>query len=91
MSEGTGSLSIAAGMTLHELGDAVGSMGLGAAEDESTSRDGFRHLVELAEDLGLPERSIGMSDDLDLAVAEGSTMVRIGTALFGPLGPRTPA
>ena len=27
--------------------------------------------------------SMGMSDDLDLAIAEGATMVRIGTALFG--------
>ncbi|MCW5898058.1 MAG: YggS family pyridoxal phosphate-dependent enzyme [Flavobacteriales bacterium] len=30
--------------------------------------------------------SMGMSDDADLAIAEGSTMVRIGTALFGPRG-----
>jgi pyridoxal phosphate enzyme (YggS family) len=66
----------------------VGLMGVGAADDPSNSRAGFRQLVELAEELGLPERSIGMSDDLDLAVAEGSTMVRVGTALFGPRGPR---
>ncbi len=69
----------------------VGLMGVGAAQDQATSRLGFRHLVELAEDLGLPERSIGMSDDLDLAITEGSTMVRVGTALFGPRGPKTPA
>ena len=67
----------------------VGLMGVGAAEDKSTSRDGFRRLVQLADELGLPERSIGMSDDLDLAVTEGSTMVRVGTALFGSRGPRT--
>ena len=38
---------------------------------------------ELADDLGLPERSMGMTDDLEAAVAEGSTMVRVGRALFG--------
>jgi uncharacterized pyridoxal phosphate-containing UPF0001 family protein len=32
----------------------------------------------------LAERSMGMSDDFELAVAEGATMVRIGTGLFGP-------
>lgn len=31
----------------------------------------------------LPELSMGMSDDLDLAIAEGSTYVRVGTAIFG--------
>ena len=35
----------------------------------------------LADRLGLPERSMGMSGDLEAAVAEGSTMVRIGTDL----------
>ena len=36
-----------------------------------------------ADQLGLEERSMGMSDDLEAAVAAGSTMVRIGRALFG--------
>jgi PLP dependent protein len=44
----------------------------------------FRVVGDLADSLGLPERSMGMSDDLELAVAAGSTMVRIGRALFGP-------
>ena len=43
----------------------------------------FRTLRSLADDLGLPERSMGMSDDLEAAVAEGATIVRVGTALFG--------
>ncbi|GAA4860772.1 YggS family pyridoxal phosphate-dependent enzyme [Luteimonas vadosa] len=33
---------------------------------------------------GIDTLSIGMSDDLELAIAEGATMVRVGTALFGP-------
>lgn len=61
--------------------DVRGLMAVGPRRDPTTA---FRRLVSLADELGLEERSIGMSADLDLAVAEGSTMVRVGTALFGP-------
>ena len=44
----------------------------------------FREVARLAETLGLSELSMGMSADFDLAVAEGATIVRLGTALFGP-------
>lgn len=37
-----------------------------------------------ADDPGIDTLSIGMSDDFELAIAEGATLVRIGTALFGP-------
>ncbi len=47
------------------------------------ARAAFRTVRALADDLGLVERSMGMSDDLELAVAEGATMVRVGRALFG--------
>ena len=43
----------------------------------------FAGVRRLADRLGLPERSMGMSDDFELAVAEGSTMIRLGRALFG--------
>lgn len=68
--------------------DVVGLMGVGSAGDPADSAAAFGELVALAEDLGLPERSIGMSDDLEVAVAQGSTMVRIGTGLFGVRAPR---
>ena len=42
----------------------------------------FRRLRELADDLGLPDLSMGMSNDYEAAVEEGATQVRIGTALF---------
>jgi pyridoxal phosphate enzyme (YggS family) len=42
----------------------------------------------LVDDLGLADCSMGMSGDLELAVAAGSTHVRIGTALFGPRPPK---
>jgi PLP dependent protein len=44
----------------------------------------FRRLHDLAASLGLPELSMGMSGDYEVAVEEGATMVRIGSALFGP-------
>lgn len=52
-------------------------------------RRSFARLRELSERLvatGLPldTLSMGMSDDLEAAIAEGATLVRIGTALFGP-------
>jgi uncharacterized pyridoxal phosphate-containing UPF0001 family protein len=38
---------------------------------------------KLKDELGLDTLSMGMSEDLDIALAEGATMVRIGTAIFG--------
>jgi hypothetical protein len=49
-----------------------------------TAAKAFREVANLRKELGLREASMGMSEDLELAVAEGSTMVRIGRALFGP-------
>ena len=43
-----------------------------------------RHVFDnLKAEFGLDTLSMGMSDDLDVAIAEGSTMVRVGTAIFG--------
>lgn len=42
----------------------------------------FRRLRELAEAHGLPERSMGMTDDFEIAIEEGATEIRIGRALF---------
>jgi uncharacterized pyridoxal phosphate-containing UPF0001 family protein len=54
-----------------------------------SGREDCFHLVgELARELGLAECSMGMSDDLELAVAAGSTEIRVGTSLFGPRAPR---
>jgi len=44
----------------------------------------LRDRLEHAAGIGLPELSMGMSADADAAAAEGATLVRIGTALFGP-------
>lgn len=61
-----------------------GLMCVAAAGGNEAARPGFRLLRSLADDLGLEERSMGMSGDLEAAVEEGSTMVRVGTALLGP-------
>ena len=68
-----------------ELGLEVrGLMTVGPHGGPEAARPGFRTLAALARDLGLPELSMGMTDDLEVAVEEGSTMVRLGRALFGP-------
>jgi pyridoxal phosphate enzyme (YggS family) len=74
-----GSLEVAGLMTMAPFTD-----------DEGVLRDAFRRLRELHEEAGrtLPgyrgtELSMGMSNDFAIAVEEGSTMVRLGTALFG--------
>jgi hypothetical protein len=52
-------------------------------EDPEASRPCFRRLRELAERHGLRQISMGMSHDLEAAIEEGATCVRVGTALFG--------
>jgi len=64
--------------------DVQGLMMIGALDDLSASATLFTRLRGLADDLELPECSMGMSADIDEALAAGSTMVRVGTALFGP-------
>jgi uncharacterized pyridoxal phosphate-containing UPF0001 family protein len=44
----------------------------------------FARLREQAVGLGLTELSMGMTDDFEVAVEEGATIVRVGRALFGP-------
>jgi pyridoxal phosphate enzyme (YggS family) len=61
-----------------------GLMTVGRTGSPEDARPGFRLLAGLADELGLPTRSMGMTDDLEVAVEEGSTMVRVGSALFGP-------
>lgn len=53
------------------------------SEDAELSRPYFAKLRGMAERLRLPELSMGMSNDLEVAIEEGATWVRVGTALFG--------
>jgi hypothetical protein len=54
-----------------------------AAPGAEAARAAFATVRALADELGLEERSMGMTDDLEAAVGAGTTMVRIGRALFG--------
>lgn len=54
------------------------------SENAEETRPYFRQLKALADRHGLPELSMGMSHDLEAAIEEGATIVRVGTALFGP-------
>jgi pyridoxal phosphate enzyme (YggS family) len=58
------------------------------AKDPDDSRVWFRALRKLAERHGFSELSMGMSGDFEVAIEEGATMVRVGTAIFGPRPPR---
>lgn len=70
--------------TLKGMGLAVeGLMGVALLAEPAAARPGFRVLRELVDQLGLSHCSMGMSADLEVAVQEGSTMVRIGRDLFG--------
>ena len=53
------------------------------SDDIEASRPYFRRLRELAAQLELPHLSMGMSHDFEVAIEEGATFIRVGTALFG--------
>ena len=53
--------------------------------DEARLRSVFAELSRLADRYNLPERSMGMSEDFELAVEEGATLVRVGRAVFDGL------
>jgi pyridoxal phosphate enzyme (YggS family) len=50
---------------------------------DSDPRPHFAWLAQLAAKHGLPTLSMGMSADFEIAIAEGATLVRVGTAIFG--------
>ena len=69
------------------------------SQNPEATRPYFRRLRQLRDELRaagpdrsrLDQLSMGMSHDLEVAVEEGATMVRVGTALFGPRPPAAPA
>jgi pyridoxal phosphate enzyme (YggS family) len=64
--------------------DVRGLMTVAPLTDDAESvRPVFRRLRELRDGLGLVELSMGMTDDFEVAIEEGATMVRVGRAIFG--------
>jgi PLP dependent protein len=70
---------------VRDLGlDLVGLMTVGPTEGGAeAARPGFRAVRAAADRLGLVQCSMGMTADVEVAVEEGSTQVRVGSALFG--------
>jgi PLP dependent protein len=62
-----------------------------AATDAEATRPYFRRLREMRDAAGLEHLSMGMSADFEVAIEEGATMVRVGTAIFGARPPRVGA
>jgi hypothetical protein len=63
--------------------EVVGLMAMAPyARDPEATRPTFRRLAALGADHGLPELSMGMSRDVEIAIEEGATVVRVGSALF---------
>jgi len=71
---------LAAELTTRGL-DVAGLMTVPPHDDEP--RRWFASLRALGDDLGLRELSMGMSEDFEVAVEEGATIVRVGRAIFG--------
>ncbi len=64
--------------------DVAGLMTIApAVPDPELVRPVFRELRELAAANGLSQLSMGMTDDFEVAIEEGATMVRVGRAIFG--------
>jgi len=88
-----GAHSLAAAILGHDRLELIGLMAVPPFGDyPEASRPHFRALRELRDRLSdglgrtLPQLSMGMSLDFEIAVAEGATMVRVGTAIFGERG-----
>lgn len=64
--------------------DLRGLMAIPPVHDDS--RHYFRELRALRDSVGLPELSMGMTDDFEIAIEEGATNIRVGRAIFGSRG-----
>jgi pyridoxal phosphate enzyme (YggS family) len=61
----------------------AGLMAIPPAGEAEAMRPFFRELRAMRDDLGLTELSMGMTDDFEIAIEEGATIVRVGRAIFG--------
>jgi pyridoxal phosphate enzyme (YggS family) len=64
----------------------AGLMAIPPHHEPEAMRPYFRRLRELRDQLGLRELSMGMTDDFEVAIEEGATMIRVGRAIFGNRG-----
>ena len=84
------------GFNVNEVSQAVNEIGKMAnleikglmtiapwVDDPEQVRPVFRQLRELRDSLGLEQLSMGMTDDFEVAIEEGATLIRVGRAIFG--------
>lgn len=64
----------------------LGLMTIPPIGDPESTRPFFRDLRTMRDDLGLQELSMGMTDDFEIAIEEGATIIRVGRAIFGSRG-----
>jgi hypothetical protein len=64
----------------------TGLMTIQPFAEESQTRAYFREMRALRDSTGLPHLSMGMTDDFEIAIEEGATIVRVGRAIFGSRG-----
>ena len=76
---------LVAAVRRHDRLQLTGLMTIGLnSPDLALVRAGYGQLRALAEELGVAELSMGMTGDFGAAIAEGATIVRLGSAVFGP-------
>jgi pyridoxal phosphate enzyme (YggS family) len=66
--------------------DVLRLRGIMAIPPHDDARRWFRALRALRDDLGVDELSMGMTDDFEMAIEEGATIIRVGRAIFGERG-----
>ncbi len=64
----------------------TGLMTIPPAGDERSARAYFAEMRKMRDALGLDHLSMGMTDDFELAIEEGATIIRVGRAIFGSRG-----
>ena len=66
--------------------DLAGLMAIPPQGEPQATRRWFRDLKRMRDDCGLAQLSMGMTDDFEVAVEEGATIIRVGRAIFGTRG-----
>jgi PLP dependent protein len=78
--------ALAKGVSARDALRLRGLMAIPPAGEPEETRRWFRALRALRDTLGLQELSMGMTDDFEVAIEEGATIVRVGRAIFGERG-----
>lgn len=76
-------VELARGMAAIPSLHLTGLMAIPPAGEAEDMRPYFRELRAMRDDLGLAELSMGMTDDFEVAIEEGATIIRVGRAIFG--------